>query len=74
MPETMGRLISALVMPLATLLSEKFAECFGRNQSPAGRIVIQCLIFIVALLPMLCVVLIVMMLLSSGLRMLFGAN
>lgn len=63
-----------MMMPLATLLSEKFADRFGHQQSLSGRIVIQCLIFITALLPIAFVVLIVSMLLLSGLRILFGAD
>lgn len=74
MLETIGRLISAMVMPLAMFLSEKFADRFGQQQSLAGRVVIQSLIFIVTLLPIALVVLIVSMLLLSGLRLLFGAN
>ena len=74
MLETIGRVISAMVMPLATLLSEKFADRFGQQQSLSGRIVIQCLIFITALLPIACGVLIVAMLLLSGLHFLFGAE
>lgn len=74
MLESIGRLLSLMVMPLATWLSEKFADRFGRNQSLTGRIVVQSLIFVMALLPMFCMVLIVWMLLSSGLHALFGAG
>ncbi|WP_325514149.1 hypothetical protein [Oxalicibacterium sp.] len=63
-----------MVMPLATLLSEKFADRFGHQQSPTGRVVIQSLIFIVTLLPTACVVLTGSMLLLSSVHILFGAH
>jgi hypothetical protein len=63
-----------MAAPLAACLSEKFADRFGCNQSLAGRIVVQSPIFVIALLPMPCLILIVLMLLSSGLSALFGAD
>ncbi|GGI54948.1 hypothetical protein [Oxalicibacterium solurbis] len=81
MLETTGRVfasvLSAMVTPLAEWLAEKFADRFGRQHPPLQRIAVQMVVFGLAILPALCVALLLVvllgMLLSTAIHLLTNA-
>ncbi|WP_076592929.1 hypothetical protein [Herminiimonas arsenitoxidans] len=49
--ETIGGFISMLITPLTTLIAEKLADRFGGKESTLRQVVIQCLAFVLLLIP-----------------------